>query len=436
MAAMSDKHKQKENNKAKLRRNNWFPKDFMWGASTSCHQMEGGNYNQWTEWERQNAEKMAKTAKKYYGWLPNWHEVEAQVTNPNNYISGRGVEHYQRYSQDFEIAESLNLNAFRFGVEWSRLEPQEGQWDEAAIEHYRDYLKQLKSRGLEPMLNIWHWTLPVWFDQKGGFAKKSNLSYFDRFVEKIAKEYAKDLRYVITINEPNVYTFYGYLTGKWPPGKKNPVKAVQVYFNLINAHKRAYAILKANKKSLQVGIAPQLGNIQAKRPHNWLDELVTQIMRNGWNWWFFNRTRNQQDFIGFNYYFTDYFKGIKRIDPAVPVGDLGWYMEPEGLYPLLLRAWARYHKPIIVTENGLADARDEFRQWWLEETIVAMERAISEGVEIKGYFHWSLLDNFEWSDGWWPKFGLVAVDREDGMKRTVRASGSWFRERLNRLRRE
>ncbi len=428
-----DKHKQRLSEGLAVRKS-YFPKSFFWGASTASHQIEGNTHNQWSEWEKANAKKLARQAHKHFSWLPNWHEIRDQVQDPNNYISGKGIDHYNRYKEDFDIAKKLNLNAFRFGIEWSRMEPQEGVWDEAAVEHYRVYISELKKRGLEPFLNVWHWTVPVWFDEKGGFTKKGNLRLFDRFVEKVAQEYVQDLKYIITINEPNVYTFYGYVSGRWPPGKKNPYKAVRVYFNLIAAHKRAYKILKSHKKSLQIGIAPQLGNIQAKRPHKWFDEFVTQLMRNGWNWWFYNRTRNQQDFIGFNYYFTDYFKGPKRINPKVPVGDLGWYMEPEGLYPIMLRIWDRYKKPIIVTENGLADARDEFRQWWLEETMIAMERALSEGVDIRGYFHWSLLDNFEWSDGWWPKFGLVAVDREHGMKRTVRESAKWFAKRLVKLR--
>ena len=144
-----------------------------------------------------------------------------------------------------------------------------------------------------------------------------------------------------------------------------------------------------------------------------------------------HRINKYQDFVGFNYYFTDYYKGFKRVNPKVPVNDLGWYMEPEGIYPLLLRLWSRFKKPIIITENGTADQDDEYRQWWISETIVAMERAISEGVDLRGYFHWSLLDNFEWAYGWWPKFGLVSVDRTT-MKRQVRKSAVWYSSQINR----
>jgi beta-glucosidase len=207
-----------------------------------------------------------------------------------------------------------------------------------------------------------------------------------------------------------------------------------VYWNLTRAHKRAYKILKRAKPSLQVGIAMQLANIQAKRPHNFFDELSTKWMRFFWNWWFLRRINAAQDFIGCNYYFTDYYTGLgKRLNPKVPLSDLGWYMEPEGLYPLLLRTWTRYKKPIIITENGVADAHDQFRQWWIQETMIAMERALSEGVDLRGYFHWSLLDNFEWAYGWWPKFGLIEVDRSHNLKRKPRASALWFAAELEKL---
>lgn len=421
-----------------------FPKDFLWGVSTSAHQVEGGNTNNWSEWERTHAKQSAKHAAQkipnsgtYFrqDHLPNWEDFKTQAQRQSNYISAGGVDHFHRYKEDFDIAQSLNFNAFRFGIEWSRIEPEEGKWNDEAIEHYRSYIAELRSRGLEPMLNIWHWTQPVWFENKGAFTKSRNLRYFDRFVQKIADELLDDLNYVITLNEPNVYATFGYVIHVHPPGEHNVFKSAVVYCNLLRAHRRAYRILKIKKPKLWVGIAQQLANIQAKRPHNVFDQLSTKIMRFVWNWSFLTAIRGKQDFVGINYYFTDYYTGLmKRHNPKVPLNDLGWYMEPEGLYPLLLRAWARYKKPIIVTENGVADSKDQYRQWWIQETIIAMERAISEGVDLRGYFHWSLLDNFEWSDGWWPKFGLVAVDREHDMKRTIRPSARWWADYLKHTR--
>ncbi len=408
-----------------------FPQNFFWGASTASHQVEGGNHNQWSVWELENAKQQAQTAHQRLGWLPGWQDIRAQAEDPKNYISGAGVDHYKRYKEDFAVAKKLNLNAMRFGVEWARLEPKEGEWDEKEVEHYRKYLLEMRAKGLEPFLNIWHWTMPVWFVDKGGFKKRQNIKYFERFVQKIADEYTEDLNYIITLNEPNVFVSNSYVLGNWPPQEKQWFNALFQYWHLAIAHRRAYKILKKKKPSLMVGVAAQLANIQAKRPHNIIDEVTTKAMRYGWNWWFINRIRRHQDFVGFNYYFTDYYRHFKRDNPHVPVNDLGWYMEPEGLYPLLLRTWAHYKKPIIVTENGVADESDQYRQWWLEETIIAMERALSEGVGLVGYFHWSLLDNFEWAYGWWPKFGLVEVDRKNGMKRNIRPSAKWLAKAID-----
>ncbi len=420
--------------------NSEFPEDFLWGASTASHQVEGGTFNQWTVWELQHAKELAETSQHRLSWMPEWDRIKKEAQTPENYLSGRGIDHYNQYQHDFDILQKLNLNSFRFGLEWSRLEPQEGAWDAAAFAHYKAYLQELLDRGVQPVVNLWHWTMPTWFCDKGGFEKRSNIVFFERFVRKVCAELPLDkCRYIITLNEPNVYASFGYGIGEWPPNKKSWITFIRVYYNLVTTHRRTYKILKKYRKSLQVGVATQLANIQPKNPHNWLDILATKWMRYFWNWWFLNRINRYQDYVGFNYYFTDYYsfrsyKGRKnslfhRDNPNVPKNDLGWYMEPEGLYPLLVRVNAHYKKPILITENGVADSEDKHRRWWIEETIVAMERALSEGIQLKGYFHWSLLDNFEWAYGWWPKFGLVEVDRKT-MKRRVRESAKYYADRV------
>ncbi|RTK94392.1 glycoside hydrolase family 1 protein [Candidatus Saccharibacteria bacterium] len=413
---------------------NIFPKNFYWGASTASHQVEGGTVNQWTEWELAHASELAKTAKqRLQHVVSDWDSIRSEAEDPNNYVSGKGINHYARYQEDFDLAKKINLSALRFSVEWSRIEPNEGEWDEVAIEHYREYIRQLRARGLEPFLNIWHWTMPNWFIEKGAFEKSSNLRYWRRFVQKIGDEYADELKYILTINEPNVYASFGYLTGEWPPQRKNFFTFGAVYYNLARAHRQAYKILRKKSPTLKIGLAPALANIQAKRPSNLIDVVAVWWMRYFWNWWFINRVKRSMDFVGFNYYFSDYYRAGKLANPEAPRSDLGWYMEPEGLHPLLVRTYAHYKKPIFITENGVADASDQYRQWWLEETTVAMERALSEGVDLRGYFHWSLLDNFEWKYGWWPKFGLIEVDRKQGMKRTIRPSAKWFAKKIASL---
>jgi len=415
-------------------KNNIFQPDFMWGASTASHQVEGGTVNQWSVWELEHAKRLAGENHAKLKSLPNWEKIKSQVEDPNNYVSGEGVDHYNRYKADFDLVKDLNLNSFRFGIEWSRIEPKRGEWNQQEVDHYHDYINELLKRGIKPVLNIWHWTMPIWFTDMGGFAKTSNIVYFLEFVEKIGKEYGHKLDFIITLNEPNVYASYSYLTGTWPPQEINVFSFVKVFWNLTKAHKQAYKILKSINPKLQIGIANQVANIQAKRPHDVFDELSTKWMRYFWNWWFYERISHYQDFVGMNYYFTDYYTGkIRKQNPTIPINDLGWYMEPGGLYPIILRAWLRFKKPIIITESGVADSNDSYRQWWIEESLIAMERAISEGVDLRGYFHWSLLDNFEWATGWWPKFGLIEVDREHGMKRTVRPSAKWYSERIKQL---
>src|SRR3990167_2614687 len=187
----------------------------MWGASTASHQVEGNNYNQWTVWELANAKELAKKAadpdyadpsrNTSLSQSPHWNEIKKLATNPENYVSGKGINHYNLYKEDFDIAKKLNLNSFRFSIEWSRLEPEEGKWNEAEFKYYKEYINELSKRGLEPLLNIWHFTLPVWFEQKGGWEKRSNIQYFNSLVSKVAEELLDKVNYVITINEPNVY---------------------------------------------------------------------------------------------------------------------------------------------------------------------------------------------------------------------------------------
>jgi beta-glucosidase len=412
-------------------------KHFFWGASTASHQVEGDTDNQWSVWELSIAAHQAKNAHKRLGWLKNWDDIKEQATNPNNYVSGRGVNHYNRYKEDFDILQKLNMNAFRFGIQWSRLEPKEGVWDASAFEHYKTYIKELKSRDIEPFLNIWHWTAPTWFTDKGGFAKQSNVKYFIALVAKINEELLDEVNYVITLNEPNVYMGNSYMAGEWPPQEKNKIKGLWVYFNLLKAHKKAYKIIKSKRPDISIGVAQQLANIQAYRPGNLFDNLIVKIMRYFWNWWWLFKAKNQMDFIGFNYYFTDYYKGFEKISLKTPVNDLGWYMQPGGLLSLLERVNAHFPgKPIIVTENGVADSKDQYRQWWLHETMQAIDTARSQGIPMVGYLHWSLLDNFEWAYGWWPKFGLVEIDREHGMKRKIRPSALWWAEEIAKRRQQ
>lgn len=412
-----------------------FDDDFLWGASTSGHQVEGGNYDQWTVWEKAHAVELAESVEKRFRKLPPWQKIKTpeEAKQPENYIAGKGVDHFHRYKEDFEILKKLNLNSFRFTIEWSRLEPQEGVWDQSAVDHYHNYLAEMKKQGIEPVLNIWHWTQPVWFEELGGFAKKANIGYFLRFVQKIADEYGKDVKYVITINEPNIYVSYSEINGGMiVPPEASRLSRLVMFFNLVRAHRMSYLILKKHNPKLMIGAAVQMSN-NLKKTDRLLSTLAVKVADKFGNYLFYDLTKRRVDFIGFNYYFTNYFDGHNIVMPEQPVNDMGWYMEPSGVGDVATKLWIRYKKPVIITENGLADDKDQHRQWWIKETMISLAKAQKAGVELLGYFHWSLLDNFEWIYGWWPKFGLVRVDRENGMKREIRPSAKWWAAQIKSL---
>jgi beta-glucosidase len=416
-----------------------FPDDFLWGASTAGHQVEGGNYDQWTVWELAHAKELAASAEKRAKALPTWQQISLpkSAKEPDNYVSGKGVDHFHRYKEDFDILKSLNLNAFRFSIEWSRVEPEEGVWDKTAIDHYHNYIAELKKRGIEPVVNLWHWTHPVWFEEKGAFSKSGNVGYFLRFVSKVSEEFGKELKFVLTLNEPNIYITYPEWNAGVPVPPAGPLwRRVLMLFSLIKAHKMSYLILKKAHPHLQIGAAYQMAN-NTKKTNSWLSAAAVWAANKFGNYYFYDRCKRRLDFIGFNYYFTNVFEGMKLVPQKDgPKSDLGFYMDPSGVGEVATKLWIRYHKPVMVTENGVADATDQYRQWWLKETMLSLIRARKAGVDLIGYMHWSLLDNFEWAFGWWPKFGLVEVDREDGMKRTVRPSAKWWAKQLSVLKKQ
>lgn len=408
-----------------------FPKKFLWGASTSAHQIEGGLHNQWTVWELENASSLATRAPYQFDDLGSWSQISREAKNPNNYVSGRAADHFNRFEEDFDTLNELNMDAFRFGIEWARVEPKEGVWDTAAIDHYRRYLKALKERQITPVVTLFHFTLPVWFAEKGGFEKRRNVKYFVRFAQKILEELGGDIKWIITINEPTVYVGESYFIGEWVPNKSNKLLGIRVLNNLILAHKRIHRLTK-HSRHWQVSMAHHLAHFYAgddawlSRMSAWLADLVA-------NRYVLARVRRSSDFIGLNYYFAHRIYGYRAHSPEDRVNDLGWDMQPGHIRYVLEDLSERYKLPIMITENGLADADDSRRKWWIEETIRAMSQSMKSGAKLIGYLHWSLLDNFEWDKGFWPKFGLVSVHRGT-MQRTVRPSAKWFAGVIKKLR--
>jgi len=398
-----------------------FPGGFLWGAATSAHQVEGNNYNQWSEWEKENAERLAKEAKNYW---QSWQlEKFPEMFNSKNYISGRACDHYNRFKQDFDIAKSLDHNAHRFSIEWSRIEPEEGKFNEEAIKHYRQVILVLRARGIEPFVTLWHWTMPVWFAKKGGFEKRENIKYFVRFCEMVVKEFKTDVKFWIVLNEPEIYVSNSYLRGIWPPQKKNLISYFSVMRNLIKAHQKIYEKIKQINPDAQVGIAKN--NIYFEAVDN---KLINQVLKKfidwWWNFYFLNQIKNYQDFIGLNHYFHNRINyGFNKNENKI-ISDLSWELYPEAIY-FVLKDLKKYNKPIYITENGLADAADKHREWFIIESLKNVNKAIEDGINVCGYFHWSLLDNFEWDKGFWPRFGLVEIDYQT-MERKIRPSAQEY----------
>ena len=401
-----------------------FPENFYWGSATSAHQVEGGNRNDWSEWEKANADRLAKEAERKFGYLSRWPDIKKQAQNPQNYISGRACEHYSRYEEDFDIAKSLGHNAHRFSIEWSRIEPEEGKWDEKEIEHYRSVIRALRSRGLEPFVTLWHWTIPLWLRDKGGVKSKKFPKYFSIYAERIVKE-LPNVKFWITLNEPEIYSAQSYLKGIWPPQKKCLYSYLRTFMNLIWAHRKAYRAIKKISPDAQVGIAKNNIYFEAyqNKPANYFLKKCADFW---WNNLFLYKIWFCLDFIGLNHYFHNRIDYGFNKNENKKISDMGWELYPEGIYHVL-NDLKKYGKPIYITENGLADARDVNREWYIKETLSNVHKAIREGVDARGYFYWSLLDNFEWDKGFWPRFGLVEINYKT-MERKIRHSARVYAE--------
>ncbi len=378
-----------------------FPDGFLWGAATAAHQVEGGNTNDWSQWEKKNAARLAKEAEAY--WKKWQREKFPEMLKPENYISGRACDHYNRYEEDFDLAKEMGHNTHRFSIEWSRIEPEEGKFNQEEIEHYRKVIRALKGRGIEPFVTLWHWTMPIWFTGMGAFGKRKNIKYFVRFCETMVEELKDEVKFWIVLNEPEIYAAHGYFNGQWPPQKRNIFIYLKVLKNLARAYKAVFFAIKKIANSTSVGISKN--NVYFE---GWLSPLVNWW----WNFCFLNIIKNYLDFIGLNYYFHNRIKGCRfNQNKNKETTDMGWEIYPEGIYHVLM-GLKKYQKPVYITENGLADADDKQRAKFVIDHLKFIHKAISEGVDVKGYFHWSLLDNFEWDKGFWPRFGLIEVDYE------------------------
>jgi beta-glucosidase len=300
----------------------------------------------------------------------------------------------------------------------------------------------MKSHNLTRMVTLWHWTMPDWLAAKGGFETKEGVEAFARYAWFVAQNLGSEIDLWLTINEPEVYATMGYQQGTHPPFKKSLILTWRVLENLIAAHRAGYKAIKQALGDVPIGIAKNSAYFAPYRKNNLADQFVCFVLDRISNHYFLQKIQKQLDFIGLNYYFYNlekfswktfrremngnFGRGQLTLDDQQNRSDLGWVLFPEGIYHLL-KDLKRYHKPIYITENGLADSVDSRRPKFLKETLAWVAKAKALGVDVRGYFYWSLTDNYEWADGFGPRFGLIDIDYVT-QKRTVRPSAKIFKE--------
>jgi beta-glucosidase len=383
-----------------------FPEGFLFGSSTAAHQVEGGNANNdWWAWE---------------------HAPGTPATEP----SGDAIDHYHRYAEDFALLAELGQNAHRLSLEWSRIEPAPGEFSRAALQHYRRMLGSLAEHGLEAFVTLHHFTNPMWFAERGGWAARDAVERFERFCEVVARELGDLMPWACTINEPQVFARGGYLWGDRPPGVTIPKLWKQVTRTCIAAHAAAVRALGAGAGDPKAGLCLQLPDLVPARPGDPDCEAFVAAHRYELAEIYLEDLPG--DYVGVQYYTRE------RLDPAQPghkvpppedatLTQMGWELNPEGL-DRALRLAARSGLPIVVTENGIATSDDRERIAYLGDHLGVVAAALRDGLDIRGYMYWSSFDNFEWNEGFRPRFGMVAIDREDELKRVPLPSARLYGE--------
>jgi beta-glucosidase len=394
-----------------------FPEGFLWGTASAAHQVEGDNRNSdWWEFEQQP------------GRIANGDTSE--IANDN----------YHRYREDFTLLRGLNQNAHRLSIEWSRIEPSEGEFDAQQIRHYRDVLGDLREQGIEPMVTLHHFSSPIWFSRKGGWSVPDAAHGFLPFVHRVVDQLGDLVGLWCTINEPTIYGANGWIFGEFPPGRKGDVTGFyRVTSNMRKAHELAYGAIKRRWPDAPVGLSHhKLLFLPAsdKRRDRWAAQ-TSQMVLDRWPvapGQLRRIVESTSDYIGIAHYWgqmcafdprrpRDQF--IRRFNvPGRPVTDMGLSADPSWMR-IVLNELRTLGKPVYITENGLATGDDEWRSRYINETLANVLLAIGDGVDVRGYFHWTNTDNFEWARGYATRFGLIEVDRKS-LERRIKPSGHLY----------
>ncbi len=408
-----------------------FPPDFVFGVATAAYQVEGHIENDWTEWERAGRLK---------------------------HLNGAGVDHWNRYAEDYRLATEIGAQAFRISLEWARIEPERGRFDEIALEGYRVRLRAMREAGLQPVVTLHHFTHPSWFHRETPWHLPESVAAFRRYARACASVLRGLDATVLTFNEPMVLLLGGYVQGVLPPGIADGRLATKAIANIAHAHVAAREEILTHAGRVPVGTSQNVLAFAPDRRFHPFDRGLVELANQAYNHAFLEALctgrlsirmpglflmsreipggRDALDFIGLNYYSRAHLRFVPRRpflefhyrDPhRRGLTDIGWEQYPEGFGRLLRETWRRYGLPIWVTENGIDDREGNRRTHFLHAHWDELLRARAAGVDVRGYLHWSLLDNYEWLEGWGPRFGLYHVDFETLARRRTPAC-DYFQE--------
>jgi beta-glucosidase len=376
-----------------------FPVGFQWGTATSAHQIEGGNVNN------------------------DWWEFEHDPTSGCLDRSGDACDSYHRYPEDIALVADLGLSFYRFSVEWCRIEPEEGEFSRAALDHYRRMLATCREHGLDPMITYHHFTHPRWLAAAGTWEAPHAVDRFARYCEKVTAHLGDLIGMAGTINEPNVVATMGWRHGIFPPRVRDRDRRAKVNDALVAAHRAGVEAIRSGPGDFPVGLTLSMTDFQAE-PGG--EEWVERVRRPSED--VYLEATEGDDFIGVQTYTRARFGPDGGLGPedGVPTTQMGYEFYPEALEGTIRRAWLKTGGlPVLVTENGIGTADDEARIDYVTRALAGVRRCLDDGIDVRGYTYWSLLDNFEWVLGYGPTFGMVAVDRETFVRRP-KPSAAWL----------
>jgi beta-glucosidase len=376
-----------------------FPSQFSWGTSTSAYQTEGGGSN--TDWWR-------------YERAEGTHCVE---------VCGDACDSWHRYEEDLDLIVQLGLNSYRFSVEWARIEPQRGEFDSEALAHYRRVLQACRDRSILPVVTLHHFTIPLWVADLGGFESPEIAELMGKYARVVGEALGDLIGIACTVNEPNIVALMGYLIGAFPPAQSDWERFSKVNVAMRACHVAMRDALGSTPGDYPIGMPLSMNEYEAQPGGEELVKALQHEMEDE-----YLRAVSDDDYLGVQCYTKIVIGPDGRVaHPEGEVTEMGYLFWPQSVEYTIRRAASFTDIPIIMTENGIGTDDDEQRIRYLTGALAGVKNVLADGIDLRGYFQWSLLDNFEWSLGYRPKFGIVAVDRATFM-RTPKRSAQWYAE--------